>query len=116
MLQKWKGLIVNISLRVGTYGTIVLFLSGLYASSENIKVASEASLCYIDIDKCKVQLPEEMAAFPHLEAFTAEIWSILDKYSVHVPNSEHNRNTQVSIFLGIPLEPYNTDHKPILQN
>ncbi|KAJ8944376.1 hypothetical protein NQ318_017695 [Aromia moschata] len=72
----------------------VPFVMGLYASSENIKVASEASLCYVDIDKCKVQLPEEMGAFPHLEAFTAEIWSVLDKYSVHVPNSENSRNAQ----------------------
>ncbi|XP_018572817.1 DENN domain-containing protein 5B isoform X2 [Anoplophora glabripennis] len=72
----------------------VPFLMGLYASSENIKVASEASLCYVDIDKCKVQLPEEMGTFPHREAFTAEIWSILDKYGVHVPSSENNRNTQ----------------------
>lgn len=67
----------------------------MFGSSENMKVASEASLCYVDIDKCKVQLPEEMAAFPHLEAFTAEIWSVLDKYSIHPTNSEQSRNTQV---------------------
>lgn len=73
----------------------VPFLMGLYASSENIKVASEASLCYVDIDKCKVQRPEETATFPHLEAFTAEIWATLDKYGVHVPNSENSRNCQV---------------------
>lgn len=60
-----------------------------------MKVASEANLCYVDIDKCKVQLPEELAAFPHLEAFSAEIWSILDKYSIHPINSEQTRNTQV---------------------
>jgi hypothetical protein len=72
----------------------VPFLMGLYASSENIKVASEATLCYVDIDKCKVQRPEETATFPHLEAFTAEIWSALDKYGVHVPNSENSRNSQ----------------------
>ncbi|CAG9836682.1 unnamed protein product [Diabrotica balteata] len=76
----------------------VPFLMGLYATSENLKVASEANLCYVDIDKCKVQLPEEMAAFPHLEPFTAEIWSVLDKYSVHeiisrsstLPGRPHN--------------------------
>ncbi|ENN76384.1 hypothetical protein YQE_07106, partial [Dendroctonus ponderosae] len=70
----------------------VPFLMGLYASSENIKVASEATLCYVDIDKCKVQLPEELPIFPHLETFVAEIWSLLDKYGVHVPNSESIRN------------------------
>lgn len=78
----------------------VPFLMGLYASSENIKVASEATLCYVDIDKCRVQRPEETAAFPHLEAFTAEIWSALDKYAVHVPNSDNSRNNhQVSVCL-----------------
>lgn len=76
----------------------VPFLMGLYASSENIKVASEASLCFVDIDKCKVQLPEELPAFPHLEEFTAEIWSSLDKHGIHVPNSENVRNTQVYAF------------------
>ncbi|XP_066150244.1 DENN domain-containing protein 5B [Euwallacea fornicatus] len=70
----------------------VPFLMGLYASSENLKLASEATLCYVDIDKCKVQLPEEMPIFPHLETFVAEIWSLLDKYGVHVPNSENVRN------------------------
>nr|CAH7753124.1 unnamed protein product [Callosobruchus chinensis] len=73
---------------------VLLRSSGLYASFDNMKVASEANLCYVDIDKCKVQLPEEIAAFPQLEAFSAEIWSVLDKYNVHVPTSEQNRNAQ----------------------
>lgn len=72
----------------------VPFLMGLNASAENIKVGSEASLCYVDIDKCKVQLPEETGAFPHLEAFTAEICSVLDKYGVHVVNTESGRSYQ----------------------
>lgn len=58
-------------------------------------MASEASLCYVDIDKCRVQLPEEMAAFPHLDAFNAEIWAALDKHAIHVPNAESNRSWQV---------------------
>lgn len=40
-----------------------------------------------------------MGVFPHREAFTAEIWSTLDKYGVHVPSSENNRNTQVIFIL-----------------
>lgn len=67
----------------------------MHASSDNIKLASEATLCYVDIDKNKAQLPEEMSMFPHLEAFTSEICAALDKYSVHVPNSESNRSWQV---------------------
>nr|XP_022914554.1 DENN domain-containing protein 5B isoform X2 [Onthophagus taurus] len=72
----------------------VPFVMGLYASSENIKVASEASLCYVDIDKCKVQLPEEMPAFPNLDSFSDEINCTLDKYGVHTPNIENTRNNQ----------------------
>ncbi|KAF5302317.1 hypothetical protein FQA39_LY10356 [Lamprigera yunnana] len=72
----------------------VPFVMGLYAASDNIKMASEASLCFVDIDKCKVQLPEEMAAFPHLDPFSAEIWAALDKHTVHVPNAENNRSWQ----------------------
>lgn len=70
----------------------------MYASADSIKVASEASLCYVDIDKCKIQLPEEMAAFPHLDAFSAEICSALDKYGVHAPNTENCRTSQVFFF------------------
>lgn len=60
-----------------------------------MKVASEANLCFIDIDKKKVQIPEEMPAFPHLEAFSDEIYSVLDKYNVHVPTKENVRINQV---------------------
>ncbi|XP_076274103.1 DENN domain containing pinstripe isoform X1 [Rhynchophorus ferrugineus] len=70
----------------------VPFLMGLYASSETIKVASEASLCYVDIDKCKVQLPEELPVFPHLKEFVTEVAALLDKYGIHVPNSDNSRN------------------------
>ncbi|CAH0560214.1 unnamed protein product [Brassicogethes aeneus] len=87
----------------------VPFVMGLYASSENIKVASEASLCFIDVDKCKVQLPEEMVTFPHLDAFKSELFSILDKHGVHIPNSEAYRNTQESSARSntLPLRPQN---------
>ncbi|KAI4464066.1 c-myc promoter binding protein [Holotrichia oblita] len=76
-------------------GMLVYFLlPGLYASIENIKVASEATLCYIDIDKCKVQLPEEIPAFPNLGGFTDELNGALDKYGVHIPNTDNCRNNQ----------------------
>lgn len=79
---------------------IIIFyfcILGLYASIENIKVASEATLCYIDIDKCKVQLPEEMPAFPNLDGLTDELNCTMDKYGVHIPNTDNCRNTQVYI-------------------
>lgn len=74
----------------------VPFLMGLNASTENIKIASEASLCYLDIDKGKVQLPEEMAVFPHLHAFNAEICSVLDKYGVHSDAGRSYHHTDVN--------------------
>lgn len=70
--------------------------SGLNASGENIKVASEASLCYLDIDKAKVQLPEEMVVFPLLHQFNTEICSVLDKYGVHVTNTDNSKCYYVS--------------------
>ncbi|XP_045479096.1 DENN domain-containing protein 5B isoform X1 [Harmonia axyridis] len=89
----------------------VPFLMGLNASGENIKVASEASLCYVDIDKCKVQLPEETTPFPHREDFVAEIWSALDKFGIQVPNSENNRNINpqeiTSRSCTLPVKPQN---------
>lgn len=74
-------------------------ITGLHACSENLKVASEASLCYVDIDKPKVQLPEEMVAFPHEEAFIAELCSALDKHGINVENSEIMRGRHVSSLL-----------------
>lgn len=73
----------------------VPFVMGLHACSENLKVASEASLCYIDIDKPKVQLPEEMVLFPHEQAFVAELWSGLDKHGVNVANADVTRSWHV---------------------
>ncbi|XP_025830821.1 DENN domain-containing protein 5B [Agrilus planipennis] len=88
----------------------VPFFMGLHANNDNIKVASEATLCFVDIDKCKVQLPEEMAAFPYLEAFTAEIWAALDKHRVHVPNGENAKQVTYDIMsrsCTLPVKPQN---------
>lgn len=62
-----------------------------------MKVASEASLCYIDIDKPKIQLPEEMVSFPHEQAFIDELWSALDKHGISVPNTDLTRSWHVSV-------------------
>lgn len=76
-------------------GIYLIYFSGLYYCSENLKVASEASLCYIDIDKPKVQLPEEMVPFPHEQDFIAELWSALDKHGVNVANADITRSWHV---------------------
>ncbi|XP_021707932.1 DENN domain-containing protein 5A isoform X3 [Aedes aegypti] len=61
----------------------VPFVMGLHSDSDNsIRIGSEANLCYVDVDKKSVQLPEELPAFPHRHDFIAEITAVLDKYQV----------------------------------
>ncbi|XP_053684603.1 DENN domain-containing protein 5B [Sabethes cyaneus] len=61
----------------------VPFVMGLHSDSDStLRIGSEANLCYVDIDKKSVQLPEELPAFPHRHDFIAEITAILDKYQV----------------------------------
>lgn len=61
----------------------VPFVMGLHADAEtNIKIGTEATLCYVDIDKKVIQLPEELPAFPHKQDFMKEIAVLLDKYKV----------------------------------
>lgn len=61
----------------------VPFVMGLHADSEsNFKIGSEATLCYVDIDKKSIQMPEELPIFPHRTDFMIEITAALDKYNV----------------------------------
>ncbi|XP_035894190.1 DENN domain-containing protein 5B isoform X2 [Anopheles stephensi] len=61
----------------------VPFVMGLHADSDSsVRIGSEANLCYVDIDKKSVQLPEELPSFPHRHDFISEITAVLDKYSV----------------------------------
>lgn len=61
----------------------VPFVMGLHAESEsNLKIGSEATLCYVDIDKQSIQLPEELPVFPHRTDFMIEITAVLDKFNV----------------------------------
>lgn len=61
----------------------VPFVMGLHAECEAAnKIGSEATLCFVDIDKKILQLPEEMPAFPHKFDFMSEIISILDKFDI----------------------------------
>ncbi|XP_017883207.1 DENN domain-containing protein 5B isoform X2 [Ceratina calcarata] len=62
----------------------VPFIMGLHAQSESgiLKIASEANLCYVDIDKQSSQFPEELPVFPHKMQFIAEIRALLNKYKV----------------------------------
>lgn len=70
----------------------VPFVMGLHGNSESAnKIGSEATLCFVDIDKKIIQLPEELPVFPHKIDFMAEIISILDKFEIerdrlHEPN------------------------------
>ncbi|XP_044007841.1 DENN domain-containing protein 5B isoform X3 [Aphidius gifuensis] len=66
----------------------VPFIMGLTTQSEgtNLKVASEANLCYVDIDKQTSQFPEELPVFPKKIQFLDEIKIILNKYKI--PNCD----------------------------
>ncbi|XP_016934356.2 DENN domain-containing protein 5B isoform X1 [Drosophila suzukii] len=61
----------------------VPFVMGLHAECEAAhKIGSEATLCFVDIDKKHIQLPEELPVFPHKMDFMAEIGSVLDKFEI----------------------------------
>lgn len=61
----------------------VPFVMGLHAGCEAAhKIGSEAALCFVDIDKKHIQLPEELPVFPHKMDFMAEIISVLDKFEI----------------------------------
>uniref|UniRef100_A0AAG5DPM2 UDENN domain-containing protein n=1 Tax=Anopheles atroparvus TaxID=41427 RepID=A0AAG5DPM2_ANOAO len=61
----------------------VPFVMGLHADCDSsFRIGSEANLCYVDIDKKSVQLPEELPSFPHRHDFISEITAVLDKYGV----------------------------------
>ncbi|XP_078048630.1 DENN domain containing pinstripe isoform X2 [Augochlora pura] len=62
----------------------VPFIMGLHIQNEGgvLKIASEANLCYVDIDKQSSQFPEELPVFPHKMQFIAEIRALLNKYKV----------------------------------
>ncbi|XP_058055954.1 DENN domain-containing protein 5A [Anopheles bellator] len=61
----------------------VPFVMGLHADCDStVRIGSEANLCYVDIDKKSVQLPEELPSFPHRHDFISEITALLDKYQV----------------------------------
>ncbi|KAI4485582.1 hypothetical protein M0802_012704 [Mischocyttarus mexicanus] len=62
----------------------VPFIMGLHAQTDGcvLKIASEANLCYVDIDKQSTQFPEELPVFPHKMQFITEIRALLNKYKV----------------------------------
>ncbi|XP_050452448.1 DENN domain-containing protein 5B isoform X3 [Cataglyphis hispanica] len=78
----------------------VPFIMGLHAQSEGgvLKIASEANLCYVDIDKQNSQFPEELPVFPHKMQFIAEIRALLNKYKV--PNSGKTGNMVINYYNG----------------
>lgn len=74
----------------------VPFVMGLHADSDsNFKIGSEATLCYVDIDKKTIQMPEELPVFPHRTDFMVEIAAALDKYNV-LRDKTHDPPTIIS--------------------
>ncbi|XP_012523776.1 DENN domain-containing protein 5B isoform X1 [Monomorium pharaonis] len=78
----------------------VPFIMGLHAHSEGgvLKIASEANLCYVDIDKQSSQFPEELPVFPHKMQFITEIRALLNKYKI--PHSGKTDNMVINYYNG----------------
>ncbi|TGZ48439.1 DENN domain-containing protein 5B [Temnothorax longispinosus] len=78
----------------------VPFIMGLHAHSEGgvLKIASEANLCYVDIDKQSSQFPEELPIFPHKMQFITEIRALLNKYKI--PHSGKTDNMVINYYNG----------------
>ncbi|KAK9299056.1 hypothetical protein QLX08_007804 [Tetragonisca angustula] len=78
----------------------VPFIMGLHAHTEGgvLKIASEANLCYVDIDKQSSQFPEELPVFPHKMQFIAEIRALLNKYKV--PHTGKTDNMVINHYNG----------------
>ncbi|XP_069674606.1 DENN domain-containing protein 5B isoform X2 [Periplaneta americana] len=71
----------------------VPFVMGLHSCSESqLKVASEANLCYVDIDNQTVQLPEELPSFPQRAEFVSELVELLTKHKINVGQLDRNLN------------------------
>ncbi|XP_021923906.1 DENN domain-containing protein 5A isoform X4 [Zootermopsis nevadensis] len=76
----------------------VPFIMGLHSCSESqLKSASEANLCYVDIDSQTVQLPEELPSFPQRAEFVSELVELLAKHKVS--NGQADRNLSDCILL-----------------
>lgn len=45
----------------------------------------QANLCYLDIDRCTLQLPEELPNFPQRNDFISEINEVLRRFDVCTP-------------------------------
>ncbi|KAL0133098.1 hypothetical protein PUN28_000696 [Cardiocondyla obscurior] len=78
----------------------VPFIMGLHAHNEGgaLKIASEANLCYVDIDKQSSQFPEELPVFPHKMQFITELRALLNKYKI--PHSGKTDNMVINYYNG----------------
>ncbi|XP_071447569.1 DENN domain-containing protein 5B [Hetaerina americana] len=50
--------------------------------SHRTKMASEANLCFVDLDNHAIQLPEDVPLFPQQQEFASEIYDLLAHYGV----------------------------------
>lgn len=73
----------------------VPFVMGLHADADSgshaHRVGSEATLCYVDIDRQTIQMPEELPLFPHRADVMQELAAALDRFNVphHSGNGEN---------------------------
>ncbi|XP_055707091.1 DENN domain-containing protein 5A isoform X3 [Phlebotomus papatasi] len=85
----------------------VPFVMGLHADAEtNMKIGTEATLCYVDIDRKIIQLPEELPSFPHRADFVMELAAVLDKFQV-----PRDKTAEQSTIIQVP--PRRSDQDPM---
>lgn len=58
------------------------------------RLGSEATLCYVDIDRKTIQLPEELPQFPHRGDLMAELAAALDRFNVQHSNGVHDNDAR----------------------
>ncbi|GAB1599712.1 domain-containing 5B isoform X4 [Argonauta hians] len=61
----------------------VPFIMGLHHGQEDrseLKLPSEANMCFVDIDVNTVEIPEELPLFPHQKDMILELSSLLSRY------------------------------------
>ncbi|XP_073241179.1 DENN domain-containing protein 5B-like [Porites lutea] len=68
----------------------VPFLIGIYCASEedktNLALPSEASLCLVDIENCKVTTPEDLPVFPDEQELIEELNDAVKRFNIRLPS------------------------------
>jgi len=78
----------------------VPFIMGLHAQATECQedVQAEANLCFVDIDRNRLTVPEDLPSFPNTPELSQEIISVLREYGVPLRNSTANNKLEEHAF------------------